>query len=134
MRPDIDEILRYLRIRGEAGALRARVERAAEGLARTLPPKWVYRAFPLEHTAEGVVLAGSGVTLRGTLAERMLRPCGAAVLLCCTLGMAFEQRVRALERRLRQRVGGKRLRHGGGGDCGTLRAAISDRPLQPRLR
>ena len=99
MAPDIDEILRYLRIRGEAGALRARVERAAEGLARTLPPKWVYRAFSIEHTAEGVVLAGSGVTLCGTLAERMLRPCGAAVLLCCTLGMAFEQRVRALERR-----------------------------------
>ena len=99
MRPDTDEILRYLRIRGEAGALRERVERAAGELARTIPPRWAYRAFPLKHTAEGVVLAGSGVTLTGALAEKMLRSCDTAVLLCCTLGMVFEQRVRALEKR-----------------------------------
>ncbi len=99
MLPDIDEALRYLRVRGEARALRAEVERAAEELARTLPPKWIWRAFPLEQTPEGVALVGSGVTLTGTLARRMLRECDTAALLCCTLGMAFEQRLRALERR-----------------------------------
>ena len=99
MLPDTDEILRYLRVRGEAGALRGEVERTAAELARTVPPRWVWRAFPLERTAAGVALAGGGVTLTGTLAEKMLRSCGAAVLLCCTLGMAFERKVRALERR-----------------------------------
>lgn len=99
MTPDIDEILRYLRVRGEAGDLRARVERMAAELAEAVPPRWVCRAFPLSHTDGGVVLEGSGVTLAGALAQKMLGGCDTAVLLCCTLGMAFEQRVRALERR-----------------------------------
>ena len=99
MLPDTDEILRYLRVRGEAGDLRAEVERMAAELAETVPPRWVYRAFPLEHGADGVALVGSGVTLSGALAEKMLCSCDAAVLLCCTLGMAFERRVRSLERR-----------------------------------
>ena len=99
MTPDTDEILRYLRVRGEAGALRAEVERMAAELADAVPPQWVYRAFPLARAAEGFTLVGSGVTLTGALARKMLGSCDLAVLLCCTLGMAFERRVRAMERR-----------------------------------
>lgn len=100
MEPNIDDILRYLSIRGEApDSLRHRVEGAAAKLAETIQPKYVYRGFPLEHAAEGVVLQGSGVTLTGGLAARMLRSCDTAVLLCCTLGIEFEQRLRAMERR-----------------------------------
>ena len=100
MKPDIDEILRYLRVRGEAPEeLRAQVEAAAKELAETLRPQSVYRAFPLEHGEGGIALQGGGVTLAGGLAAKMLRSCDAAVLLCCTLGMEFERRLRALERR-----------------------------------
>lgn len=99
MTPNVDEILRYLRVRGEAGDLRAEVERMAQELAETVPPRWVYRAFPLEHGADGITLVGSGVTLTGALARKMLGGCDLAVLLCCTLGMAFERRVRSMERR-----------------------------------
>ena len=100
MEPNIDEILRYLRVRGEAPEdLREQVERTARELANSLQPRYVYRAFPLEFDANGVVLQGSGVTLTGGLAQKMLQRCSAAVLLCATLGMAFEQRLRALERR-----------------------------------
>ncbi|MBQ7713554.1 MAG: methionine synthase [Oscillospiraceae bacterium] len=99
MRPNVDEILRYLRVRGEAGDLRERVGRAADELAESLRPRYVYRLFPLSRTPEGVALADSGVTLTGALAETMLRSCDAAALLCCTLGMEFERRLRALERR-----------------------------------
>lgn len=100
MRPDIDEILRYLRVRGEAPPeLRARVERAAESLAAEVKPKFTYRAFPLTHRADGVALAGSGVTLTGGFAAKMLKTCDTGVLLACTLGVAFDGRVRALERR-----------------------------------
>lgn len=100
MKPDINEILRYLRVRGEAPAeLRAQVERTAGEMAESLRPKYTFRAFPIRHTAEGVALEGSGVTLTGALAEKMLRDCDTAVLLACTLGMEFDRRVRALERR-----------------------------------
>lgn len=100
MEPNIDEILRYLRVRGESPEnLRAQVETTARELAESLPPKFVYRAFPLAFGADGAALAGSGVTLTGGLAQKMLQGCDTAVLLCCTLGMEFEQRLRALERR-----------------------------------
>ena len=100
MEPNLEEILRYLRVRGEApDELRERVERAAASLAESLSPKSVYRAFPLERTAEGFALAGGGIVLGGVLAEKMLSGCDTAVLLCCTLGMEFERRLRALERR-----------------------------------
>ena len=100
MEPNIEEILRYLRVRGEAPEdLREQVARTARELANSLQPKYVYRAFPLEHADSGVVLQGSGVTLTGSLAQKMLQRCSAAVLLCATLGMAFEQRLRAMERR-----------------------------------
>ena len=100
MEPNIDEILRYLRVRGESPEeLRSRVETTARELQESLPPKFIYRAFPLEHADSGVVLQGSGVTLTGGLAKKMLQGCDMAVLLCCTLGMAFEQRLRAMERR-----------------------------------
>ena len=100
MEPNIDEILRYLRVRGTAPEeLRAQVETTARELRESLPPKFVYRAFPLEFGADGVTLVGSGVILTGGLAQKMLQRCDTAVLLCCTLGMEFEQRLRATERR-----------------------------------
>lgn len=100
MEPNIDEILRYLSVRGKTpDDLRAQVEQTARKLAESIQPKYVYRAFPLEQTDDGIVLRGGGVTLTGGLAAKMLQTCDAAALLCCTLGMEFEQRLRALERR-----------------------------------
>ena len=97
---NIEEILRYLRVRGEApGELRARVERVAAELAESLKPKYLYRAFPTQRTEQGVCLVGSGVTLPGTLAAKMLAQSDTALLLVCTLGAEFERRLRALERR-----------------------------------
>lgn len=100
MGPDVNEIMRYLRIRGAAPEdLRRQVEDTARELAERTAPRYVYRVFALRHAAEGIVLEGSGVTLTGTLAEKMLRECDTAVLLAVTLGMEEERRLRALERR-----------------------------------
>ena len=97
---NIEEILRYLRVRGAAAAgLRAQVERVAAELSESLQPKYLYRAFPIRHTEQGVCLVGSGVTLPGTLAAKMLAESDTALLLACTLGMEFERRLRALEKR-----------------------------------
>ena len=97
---NIEEILRYLRVRGEAPEeLRARVKRIAAELSESLQPKYLYRAFPVERTEQGISLAGSGVTLPGALAAKMLAESDTALLLVCTLGMEFERRLRALEKR-----------------------------------
>ena len=97
---NVEEALRYLRVRGEApDELRAQVERVAAELSESLKPKYLYRAFSVERTGQGVCLAGSGVTLPGTLAAKMLADCDTALLLACTLGIGFEQRLRALEKR-----------------------------------
>lgn len=95
-----NDALRYLRVRGEAPVeLRERVERVVAELAESLPPKYLYRAFPIERTEAGVYLRGSAITLGGELAAKMLGSCDTAVLLVCTLGAAFERRLRALESR-----------------------------------
>ena len=100
MEPNIDEILRYLSVRGKTpDDLRAQVEQTARKLTESIQPKYVYRAFPLEQTDDGIVLRGGGVTLTGSLAAKMLQNCDAAALLCCTLGIGFEQCLRVLERR-----------------------------------
>lgn len=100
MQPNLDEIMRYLRVRGEAPeSLRVQVKETTETLARNLRPAYLYRAFSLRQSEDGVALEGSGVTLTGRLASKMLQSCNTAVLLCCTLGIAFEQRLRAMERR-----------------------------------
>ncbi len=100
MESNIGEILRYLRVRGETPEiLREQVEITARELEESLEPSYVYRAFPLTLGADGVMLTGSGVTLTGGLARKMLQHCDTAVLLCCTLGIEFERRLRALERR-----------------------------------
>ena len=100
MRLNIDEVLRYLGVRGEAPAeLRRRVERTAEEVADSLTPKYVCRAFPLAAAEQGIELRGSGVVLTGSLAGRMLADCNTAILLCCTLGLEFERRLRAVARR-----------------------------------
>jgi len=100
MGPDVREVLRYLRIPEEAPeTLREQVEREAEQLAEQTAPRYTYRAFPISRAAAGVELSGSGVTLAGGLAEKMLRGCDRAVLLACTLGVEFEAKLHALERR-----------------------------------
>lgn len=96
MELDIGEALRYL----GAGSrppeeLRRDMADVAEKLTRAVRPRHVYRVFPLSHTQEGAALEGSGVTLPGETARRMLEDCDQAVLLLCTLGAGFETMLRA---------------------------------------
>ena len=97
---DIGEALRYLGVKDDPeGAMARAVSAEAERLLRAVRPRYVYRLFPVEHTAEGIVLRGSGVALPGSLAGRMLAQCGQAALLACTLGAGFETMLRAVQAR-----------------------------------
>ena len=97
---DIGEVLRYLGVKEDPeGAIARAVQDEAEGLLRAVRPRYVYRLFPVERGQSGVVLQGSGVTLPGSMAGRMLARCGQAALLACTLGAGFEARLRAVQAR-----------------------------------
>lgn len=96
MKLDLAEALRYLGA-GAASSeeIRRETAAAAEKLTRSVRPRYVYRVFPVSHTREGVLLEGSGITLPGETARRMLEQCEKAALLLCTLGAAFENLLRA---------------------------------------
>ena len=97
---DIGEALRYLGA-GENPPedLRCMAEREAAALSAAVRPRYVWRAFDLEKTAAGIRLVGTDVVLAGRMASTLLAQCGQAALLACTLGAAFDTRLRALEAR-----------------------------------
>ncbi|MGN1002580.1 MAG: vitamin B12 dependent-methionine synthase activation domain-containing protein [Oscillospiraceae bacterium] len=100
MRPDTEEALRYLGAGENApAALRRQVDAAAAELAVALQPRYTYRVFDLEQAQGGVRLLGTGLSLTGETAARLLAPCHQAVLLACTLGAAFDARLLAAQAR-----------------------------------
>ena len=100
MEVDLAEALRYLGVREDpTGELRRKMTDVADKLTRSVRPQYVYRVFPLSHTPEGAVLEGSGITLAGETARRMLGQCSYAALLLCTLGAGFESLLRAEQAR-----------------------------------
>lgn len=100
MELDVEEALGYLGVRGQpAPELREQVAAVAAELAEKIEPRSLYRVFPLERSAQGIALAGAGVTLTGSLAERMLADCGRAALLGCTLGWEFDRLLEETQRR-----------------------------------
>ena len=96
----VEEALRYLCVRSDPdGEVRAKLTALAEGLQSQVRPRHALRVYPVRHDKQGVVLEGSGVTLPGKLAATMLRDCGQAALLVCTLGVAFDARIRLAQAR-----------------------------------
>ncbi len=100
LRPDVDEALRYLGAGGGApDELRRQVAAAAEALAAAVQPRYTYKVYDLNRTADRFCLPGTGVVLTGETAARMLAQCSQAVLLACTLGSAFDARLLAAQAR-----------------------------------
>lgn len=98
MRPDIDEALRYLGVRGPAEpSLRSRAETLAQELTAHITPRCTWRPLPL--TRKGGTLFLAGVPLPGHSAARMLADCQQAALLLCTLGAEFDLWLRRLQAR-----------------------------------
>ena len=92
---DRREALRYLSIRDpDMGSLES-IEPAAAALEAAVTPRFTFAVYPVERMADGVALPGSGLVLPGKMAETMLRECGRAALLLCTLGAGFETLLRA---------------------------------------
>lgn len=100
MKPDIDEVLRYLGAGDRAPEdLRRMVEETAERLSAAIQPRYTFQVFDLTRAGEAFELAGAGVALTGRTAGRMLAQCGQAVLMACTLGARFDALLRAEQAR-----------------------------------
>ena len=100
MQVNVEEALRYLGAGGPTPpALRAQAETVAEELAATLEPRFVYKVCDLRREGDAFAFEGTPVILTGHTASRMLAQCDRGVLLACTLGAAFDARLRALRAR-----------------------------------
>ena len=99
MELDLREALRYAGVPWPPPeGLRRPLEEAAAA-ASSAPPRWRWRLFSLAHTPEGPCLPELGLRLPGRTAELLLGECSRAVLLACTLGAAFDARLRAVQAR-----------------------------------
>ena len=99
MNINMEEALRYLGAAGADGVARQAVERTADDLTALLTPRFAYRVFQIKHTPEGVFLPEANLLLPGGMAGEMLKACDRAILLCCTLGAAFDRALRMAQAR-----------------------------------
>ncbi|MBR3874354.1 MAG: methionine synthase [Clostridia bacterium] len=84
---DISEVLRYAGVSTDADeSLRQRAEQIAQELCNAISPKWVWRVLP-------------SIDLPGQTAQTMLADCHSVCILVCTLGAAFDARLRAMQAR-----------------------------------
>ena len=99
MLTDVREALRYVGIRTPDAEQLKQAENAARHLESAVNPRFVWKLFPIERAAEGLLLTGTRVLLTGRSSEKMLAECDRCVLLAVTLGPAADTLVRAASAR-----------------------------------
>lgn len=96
---NIDEALRYLGASGADNELRQRMSDAAGEAEQRFVPRYTYRISAVEHRSDGEWLSDVQLLLPGNSARKMLAECRHAAILVCTLGLGFEQHMRAMQAR-----------------------------------
>lgn len=99
MKIPVEEALRYMGAAQADEATRHLAEETAGMLEERLRPRFLWRAFPIARGEEGIRLEGAGMTLPGTLAEKMLAECDMAALMIATLGAGFDRMMQEWEKR-----------------------------------
>ena len=96
--PDIDEALRYAGVPAPDEAMRQKMTVLAREVTAAITPKHTWKQFPLIVTDNGYRLSNTDILLSGHSADSMLAGCSDAVLLVCTLGIAFDTLLRTREK------------------------------------
>lgn len=96
---NIDEALRYLGASGADDELRRRMADLAGEAERRFAPRYTYRISAVEHRSDGEWLSDVQQLLPGNSARKMLAECRHVAVLVCTLGLGFEQHMRAMQAR-----------------------------------
>ena len=99
MKIPVEEALRYMRAAKADPETRRLVEETAEMLEKRLRPRFLWRSFPIDRRGGEIRLEGAGMTLPGTLAEKMLAECDTAALMIATLGAGFDRMMQEWEKR-----------------------------------
>lgn len=93
----LEEALRYMGAAGAKGEERRRVAAVLAEAQQRFPPRFAYRLSTVEKRADAVFLPELSLELQGRMAAKMLGQCHHAAVLVCTLGLMFEQQVRAYQ-------------------------------------
>ncbi len=99
MKISVRDAIRYMGAGEGTPEIRDAAARIAKELETRIQPRYTWRAFRLDRTGEGILLAEAGKQLPGKLACSMLADCHTAVLMACTLGAVFDSMLRAREAR-----------------------------------
>ncbi len=97
---NIAEAVRYMGYGGltpDEGQMKLIADCAAE-LKEYIKPAWIYRLFPIEETADGVLLRGTSLTLGGSDIKEHLAGCHSCVLFCATAGAKADELIRMKEK------------------------------------
>lgn len=98
---DLNEAVRYMGYRGfSPGELEiGMINDCAAQLKEYIEPTWIYRAFPIEETPDGVLLKGTSLTLGGSDIKEHLAGCHSCVLFCATAGAKADELIRLKEKK-----------------------------------
>lgn len=93
---DRAEVLRYLGYRGTEipPSLENILQHCMEQTLNVIRPLYIYRRFPIILGENHVEISRAGLTLRGADIRRHLFGCKEAYILCATLGLAIERKIR----------------------------------------
>ena len=92
------EAFRYMGQRGEITAqLKGLVDECEKELLKAIKPRYVYKAFGIEHSEIGVVIKNTTLTLEGWDIKEHLKDCTKCVLLCATVSADVDKLVRTYE-------------------------------------
>lgn len=70
-----------------------RIEKCIEKVNRISQPRTNWRLFEIEETEEGILLKGTDCIFRGAKIKKHLSGCDKAVMMCGTIGPAFDREV-----------------------------------------
>jgi 5-methyltetrahydrofolate--homocysteine methyltransferase len=95
---DTDEAIRYMGYRAtpDENQMDMIIE-CRDLLEKEVTPAWVYRAFDLEFTDEGVKLKGTRLVFRGKDIRQHLADCEKCILLCATASAKADELIRRKE-------------------------------------
>lgn len=95
---DVDEAIRYMGYRSAPDENQMRmIDECRSMLEREIKPAWIYRAFDIDFTEDGVSLKGTKLVFKGEDIRRHLGGCEKCLLLCATASSKADELIRRKE-------------------------------------